>query len=114
MVFNVLRDLTSFAAQGSEIVFDYSISTYMWDPKERQGLIRILRIIERRGEPMKSFFEPDAFSDEVSHLSYHIFENISLAELKQKYFSDRSDSLVTHSAAYNIHAEISKNGIVTG
>ena len=113
-IFNVLRDLASFAARGSEIVFDYLIPTYLWDPKERQALKSILRIIERRGEPMKSFFDPDVFSDEVSHLGYHIFENISPAELNQKYFSDRSDGLVTHSAAYNIHAEVSKNGILTG
>ena len=108
-VFNVLRDLASFATQGSEIVFDYSIPTYLWDLEERQALMRILRIIGRRGEPLKSFFEPNAFSDEVSRLGYHIFENISPAELNQKYFLDRSDGLVTHSAAYIIHAEIRRD-----
>ena len=108
-VFNVLRDLASFAARGSEIVFDYSIPTYMWTLEERQALGRIMRIIGRRGEPVKSFFEPDAFSDKVSRLGYHIFENISPAELNKKYFLDRSDGLVTHSAAYNIHAEIIKD-----
>ena len=108
-VFNVLRDLASFAAQGSEIVFDYSIPTYMWALEERQALVRILRIIGRRGEPVKSFFDPNAFPDEVSRLGYHIFEHISPAELNEKYFSDRSDGLVTHSAAYNIHAGIIKN-----
>jgi len=109
-VFNVLRDLASFVARGSEIVFDYSIPIYMWDPKEHQALMRILRLIELRGEPMKSFFKPDVFSDEVSHLGYLIFENISPEEMNQNYFSDRSDGLVTHSAAYIIHAEISKDG----
>ena len=109
VVFNVLRDLASFAARGSEIVFDYSIPTNMWALEERQALLRILRIIERRGEAIKSFFEPDAFQDEISRLGYHIFENISPAELNQKYFLDRSDGLVTHSAAYNIHAEIIKD-----
>ena len=108
-VFNVFRDLASFAARGSEIVFDYSIPTSMWPPKEHQALVRILRIIGRRGEPVKSFFEPDALSDEVSRLGYHIFENISPAELNQKYFLDRSDGLVTHSAAYNLHAKISND-----
>ena len=108
-VFNVLRDLASFAARGSEIVLDYSIPTHMWALEERQALVRTLRIIGRRGEPVKSFFEPDAFPDEVSRLGYLIFENISPAELNKKYFLDRSDGLVTHSAAYNIHAEIIKN-----
>jgi len=105
-VFNLLRDLASFAVRGSEIVFDYSIPTYMWTLEERQTLGRILRIIGRRGEPVKSFFEPDVFLDEVSRLGYYIFENISPAKLNKKYFLDSSDGLVTHSAAYNIHAEI--------
>jgi methyltransferase (TIGR00027 family) len=108
-VFNVLRDLASFAARGSEIVFDYSVPTYLWDPKDRQALTRILRIIEQRGEPAKSFFEPDVLSVKVTLLGYHIFENISPAELNQTYFSDRSDGLAPHSAAHIIHAEISKN-----
>ena len=105
-VFNVLRGLASFATGGSEIVFDYSIPTSMWAPEERQALIRISRIIERRGEALKSYFEPETFADDVSDLGYHIYENISPAELNKKYFSDRSDGLVTHSAAYNLHAEI--------
>ena len=108
-VFNVLHDLASFAARGSEIVFDYSIPAYMWALEERQALVRILRIIERWGEPIKSFFKPNIFPDDVSRLGYHIIENISPAELNKKYFLDRSDDLVTHSAAYNIHAEITKN-----
>lgn len=105
-VFNVLRDLASFAARGSEIVFDYSIPTYLWPLEERQALVRVLRVIGRRGEPVKSFFEPDAFPDEVSRLGYHVFENTSPTELNERYFVDRSDGLVTHSAAYIIHAAI--------
>jgi methyltransferase (TIGR00027 family) len=110
-VFNVLRELASFAVEGSEIVFDYLIPISMWALEERQALLRILRLIGRRGEPVKSFFEPNAFPDEISRLGYHIFENISPDELNNKYFSDRSDGLVTHSAAYNIHAEIIKGQV---
>ena len=107
----MLRDLAAFAARGSEIVFDYSIPTSMWAPEEHPALVRIMRIIERRGEAIRSFFEPDAFPEDVSRLGYHIFENISPAELNKKYFLDRSDGLMTHSAAYNIHAEIIKHEI---
>ena len=108
-VFTVLCDLASFAAKGSEIVFDYSIPVEMWPFEERQALGRIMRLIGRRGEPIKSFFKPDAFSDEISRLGYKILENISPAEINRKYFLDRADGLVTHSAAYNIHAEIIKD-----
>ncbi len=108
-VFTTLRDLASFAAQECEIVFDYAIPTYLWNPEELQAFERVMRIIERRGEPIKSFFKPDAFADELSCLGYHIFENQSPAEQNRRYFFDRSDDLVTHSFAYNIHAEIIKD-----
>jgi len=107
-VFNVLRHLASFAANGSEIVFDYLIPTYQMTFEDRQALGRGMRIIERWGEPVKSFFDPDAFPDEVSHLGYRIFENQSPAELNKRYFFDRLDNLVTHSAAYIVHAAIIK------
>jgi len=108
-VFTLLDDLATFAAQGSEIVFDYSIPPSMWALEDRQALLRVSRIIERRGEALKSFFEPDAFQDEISHLGYQIIENISPDELNNKYFLNRTDGLMTHSAAYNIHAEIIKD-----
>jgi len=107
-VFNLLHHLASFAVHGSEIVFDYLIPTYLMTPQERRALGRVMRIIERWGEPVHSFFEPDTFPDRVSRLGYHIFENQSPAEQNNKYFFERSDNLKTHSAAYNIHAAISK------
>ena len=105
-VFNVLRHLASFAAKGSEIVFDYLIPTNKMTLEDRQALGKGMRIIERWGEPVKSFFDPDALPDEVSHLGYRIFENQSPVELNSRYFSDRSDNLVAHSAAYIVHAAI--------
>ena len=107
-VFAVLRDLAYFAARGSEIVFDYLIPTDKMTLEDRQALGRGMRIIERWGEPVKSFFDPDAFPDEVSHLGYRVFENQSPAELNNRYFFDRSDNLVAHSAAYIVHAAIIK------
>ncbi len=105
-VFTVLRDLAAFAAYGSEIVFDYLIPMSQMKPEERQALGKVMRIIERWGEPVKSYFDPDTFPSEVSRLGYHIFENQSPTEQNQKYFSNRLDNLATHSSAYNIHAEI--------
>jgi methyltransferase (TIGR00027 family) len=108
-VFTVLRDLAYFAARRSEIVFDYLIPTYKMTLEDRQALGRGLRIIERWGEPVKSFFDPDAFPDEVSHLGYRILENQSPAELNRRYFFGRVDNLVAHSAAYIVHAAITKD-----
>jgi methyltransferase (TIGR00027 family) len=108
-VFNVLRHLASFAANGSEIVFDYLIPTHLMTQEERRILGRVMRMIERWGEPVKSFFRPDTFPDKISHLGYCILDNQSPAEQNKKYFFDRSDNLKTHSAAYNIHVAINRD-----
>ena len=105
-VFMVLRDLAEFAMHGSEIVFDYLIPTSLMTAEERHTLGKGMRIIAWLGEPVKSFFDPDTFQDDVSRLGYYIFENQSPADQNQKFFSDRFDNLVTHSSAYNIHAKI--------
>jgi methyltransferase (TIGR00027 family) len=107
-VFNLLRHLASFAANGSEIVFDYLIPTHLMTQEERRVLGRAMRMIERWGEPVKSFFKPNTFPGKISHLGYTIFDNQSPAEQNKKYFFDRSDNLKTHSAAYNIHMAINK------
>jgi methyltransferase (TIGR00027 family) len=107
-VFAVLRDLAYFAARRSEIVFDYLIPTYKMTLEDRQALGKGMRIIERWGEPVKSYFDPDAFPGEVSHLGYRIFENQSPDEVNKRYFSDCSDNLMAHSAAFIVHAEIIK------
>lgn len=105
-VFSVLGDLASFAARGSEIVFDYAIPISMWALEDRQALLRALRLVESSGEIFKSFFEPDSFTKNLTSLGYRVLDNISPGQMNKKYFSEREDGLATHSAAYNIHAEI--------
>ncbi|MGD8455992.1 MAG: class I SAM-dependent methyltransferase [Anaerolineales bacterium] len=105
-VFAVLRDLADFAARDSEIVFDYLIPTSKMTHEDHQALRKGMRIIERWGEPVRSYFNPDSFPDDVSHLGYQIFENRSPDKLNKRYFSNRSDNLVAHLAAYIVHAAI--------
>jgi O-methyltransferase involved in polyketide biosynthesis len=107
-VFAVLGDLASLATQKSEVVLDYAVPISMWSPEDRQALTRVMRIVERRGETIKSFFAPDAFPKDVSRLGYGILDNVSSAELNKNYYSGRSDVLLTSSAAYLIHAQITE------
>ncbi len=107
-VFDVLRDLACFAEHGSEVVFDYLIPTSKMSPGDRQALGMGMRIIERWGEPVKSYFDPDAFLGEVSLLGYQILENKSPDELNNRFFHDRADNLRTHSSAYIVHAATNK------
>lgn len=108
-VFSVLRHLASFAANESEIVFDYLIPMHFMTQEERRIMARAMRMIDLLGEPVKSFFEPDTFPSKISQLGYTILDNQPPAEQNNKYFLDRSDNLKTHSAAYNIHIAVDKD-----
>jgi methyltransferase (TIGR00027 family) len=105
-VINALDHLASFAADGSEIVFDYLIPKDSMSDDEKRVMDKAMRIIERWGEPVTTYFDPDALRDKVSPLGYCVLENQSPAEQNARYFSDRSDNLQCHSAAYNIHLTI--------
>jgi methyltransferase (TIGR00027 family) len=108
VVFAVLRDLASFAEHESEVVFDYLIPTSKMPLEDRRALGRGMRMIERWGEPVKSYFDPDAFPGEVTLLGYRILENQSPDGLNKRFFHDRADNLRVHSSAYIVHAGINK------
>ena len=58
-VIELLEELAEVVSQGSEIVFDYLIAAHCVPHKDR-GLFRdMMRIVERRGEPMISRFDPE-------------------------------------------------------
>lgn len=105
-VFSVLRQVASFAANGSEVAFDYLIPTHLMTEEERRVLARGMRMIKRWGEPVQSFFRPDTLPDQISHLGYRVLDNQSPVEQNRQYFSDRSDNLKTHSGAYNMHVAV--------
>lgn len=90
-VFATLRAVASLACPGSSIVFDY-MDADAFNPEKAGKRIRLMQgIAQQVGEPMKSGFEPGELADELSRLGFQMQENLSPAEIDERYFQDRSD-----------------------
>ncbi len=105
-VLATLRDLASFAARGSEIVFDYFIPESLLDPGSRKVVGKGMRFTARRGETIQTFFDPHEFPALLSRLGYVVRENLSPVEQNRRYFANRSDRLTTLPNCYCMHVEI--------
>jgi methyltransferase (TIGR00027 family) len=99
-IFSVLAALSSVAAPGSQLVFDYAVPDSLLDDADRRTAERLRRFTARRGEPLVSFFEPEALCGRVRHLGYRVLENLAPVGQNRRYFANRSDGLRTMSGSY--------------
>jgi methyltransferase (TIGR00027 family) len=95
-VLGTLGGFASFAARGSEIVFDYTDPTIF----SSKGARHLLGFTARRGEPMLSGLDPHALADEIRDLGLLLVENLSPEEQRARYFANRQDGLDTAEGAY--------------
>jgi len=95
-VLGTLGGLASFAAEGSEIVFDYADHTLF----SSKGAQHLLGFTARRGEPMRSGLDPYTLADEIRDLGLLLVENLSPKEQRARYFANRRDGLDTADGAY--------------
>jgi methyltransferase (TIGR00027 family) len=107
-VFETLRGLASFAAPGSELVFDYAIPEDLLDAEARRLAAKLKRFTRRRGEPLVTFFDPETFPSKVIRLGYKVLEVLSPPEQDARYFSNRSDGLRTWPGTYYLHVAMDR------
>lgn len=105
-VFSTLTGLASAAAVGSEVVLDYAVPWKMLDDADRRTISRLRRFTARRGEPLRSLFEPAVLCEKVEELGYTVLENLTPAEQNRRYFSNRTDGLRTTGASYYLHLAV--------
>ena len=90
-----LETLTDFAASTSELVFDYLVPNELLSSKEQKAVEFLMKLANKRGEPLISFFEPGKIVELVERLGLKVIENLSPEEQNQRYFSARRDNFVT-------------------
>jgi methyltransferase (TIGR00027 family) len=105
-VFKTLRSLTSLAAPGSEIIFDYRIPNALINPKELKRINKKRRIAAHQGEPAITLFDPHILVTEMENLGLELIENLSPNEQKVRYFANRKDNLIPSGAAYFAHFRV--------
>ncbi len=92
-IFRALESISSFAAPGSEIVFDYLIPRESIKAADAMVLENIERMVAKMGEPLITFFDPETFPREVCDLGFELAENLSPERQEARYFQNRTDSL---------------------
>lgn len=105
-IFRTLESIASFAAPGSEIVFDYAIPRECLDPEDLPMIEELERFTARRGEPIISLFDPETFPQEVCELGFELIENLSPNEQESRYFNGRSDGLRPMPSSYFAHFRV--------
>ena len=90
-VHETFRAIADLSAEGSEIVFNFG----SWGASSGGGSMNqaLDRATQRRGEPLKSSFEPEALLRAVCDMGYARVALLDSDAQTRRYFADRSDGL---------------------
>jgi methyltransferase (TIGR00027 family) len=80
-------------AKGSAVLFEYVVPMAGLSPMMRIAMEQMAAQLAERGEPWKSYFEPDALADKVAALGFSQSRTWTPQELNERYLKDRSDGL---------------------
>jgi methyltransferase (TIGR00027 family) len=102
-IFRTLASIASFAAVGSEIVFDYRVPREFADAADIPVRDALDRFAVRRGEPIITSLDPLTFPREVCDLGFELLENLSGREQQARYFQGREDGMRPPPGSYFAH-----------
>lgn len=107
-IFETLRSLAQLPPE-TAVVFDYVLSDAELDLAGRRLVSTLLADMSARGEPGRSFFEPQEIGQRVLSLGFGTAWDLGPEEANRRYFSGRSDGLVLPEPcpAHLIHARVS-------
>ena len=102
----VLQNLSSLAADGSDLIFDYADDGLF--QAEGRRVQNMIAMAKAGGEEMKSCF--DQMSLELMLSSYHFltYEHLSRREIQNRFFSERNDWLSAFEHINYVHAVLKK------
>jgi methyltransferase (TIGR00027 family) len=90
-VFATLRDITHLAPVGSSVVFDYLDTGFFSPENPHQSVRAVLDNVRRIGEPMSTGFDPPVLAERLAGLGFRLQEDLSAADIEDRYFRDRND-----------------------
>ena len=94
-------------APGSELVFDYMLPASLRDGAGQSYVDQVAPVSEQRGEPWRSFFDPDGLTDVLRRAGFDVVDHIGQRDTVPAAAWDRTDSLRPARLATIAHARIS-------
>ena len=96
-VFTTLYSITKIAPMGSTIVFDYFDTDAFIPEKSSPQMQKLLKYLRKIGEPTKNDgFNPSTLAEELASLGFSLQENLSPADIEERYFKGRTDGSHAH------------------
>lgn len=86
-----LKNLSSFAADGSTLLFDYADENLFTSPVKR--VQNMLAMAQASGEPMKAYFSYEDIERLLAKNNFLIYEFLSTRDIHEKFFKNRTDFL---------------------
>jgi methyltransferase (TIGR00027 family) len=80
-------------AKGSAVLFEYVVPLAGLSPMMRIAMEQMAAQLAARGEPWKSYFEPDALAAKVAQLGFTASRTWTPQELNECYLANRPDGL---------------------
>jgi len=101
-VLATLQSIAGFAAPGSGIVFDYSLSPALMSSRQlaiyKAGAARVAAV----GEPWKSSFDPHVLAAAATGIGFKVAEDLGSDLINARFFSGRDDGLCVGGRAHLI------------
>lgn len=90
-VFATLRSIIDIAPAGSMVIFDYTNTDAFNPEKSSPQMQKFMEFGQKIGEPMITGFNPSALAEDLEGLGFHLYENLSPADIEILYFQGRKD-----------------------
>lgn len=104
-MYRTLRFIAS-CAPGSGVVFDYGVDPALLAPAQRGALQMMTAKAAARGEPWKSYFDPEQLADMLGRIGFGTVESFSAPQLNERYLAGRRDGLRVGGVARLMHAGV--------
>ena len=103
---NMLQNIASLSADGSDLVFDYAdAGLFVSNVKRVQNM---LAIAKAGGEEMQSSFDQMSLEIMLSEYGFFVCEHLNYHEIQSRFFSGRTDLLSAFEHINYVHAVLKK------
>lgn len=98
------RAIASIAPTGSTLLFDYLDADAFIPERTATRVAKMQYAARMSGEPMLTGFDPAALATDLNALGFRLQENLSPADIEQKYFQSRTDNYHAFEHIHFAHA----------
>jgi methyltransferase (TIGR00027 family) len=103
-----LKSIAEFAANGSEVVLDYSTDFQELNGIERLGSMGVAQFTHLLKEPLLGQFKPIDLHQAVEQMGFEVVEDLSGEAITERYFNARTDEIRHTSATRLLHLRLNR------